>query len=207
MNDKIQALAEKIYKDGVEKATGEADRIIASAEAKKEEILSEARSEADAILKKANDSAQKTKERTDGEIQMSLNSAREALETEITDILTSQAVTKGVDEALATPDKLYNIIVKMSEEMIRQNGNGIKISTADSEELTAYFKEKAADLLEKGVEITHVQGTPATFQIAPKTGDYKLSISKEAFVNYFKEFLRPNLRALLFPNDRQSTEA
>ena len=207
MNDKIQALAEKIYKDGVEKATEKADQIIASAQAKREEIIAQAQKEAGEIIAQANSEAEKEKERTGSEIRMSAISAKEALETEITNLLTDQSVTAGIEESIATPEALYNIIVKMSEQMIKEKGNEVTISTADAKQLTDYFSNKAGHLLEQGVKIESVQGTPETFDIAPKSGGYKLSVSKGAFINYFKEFLRPTLRELLFTEDSTKSEA
>ncbi len=200
MNDKIQALAEKIYKDGVEKATSEAESIISSAQAEKKEIIAEAQDKAKEIIAQAKAEAEKVKAQAEGEIRMSVSSAREALETELTDLLANQAVTDGVNEAFSSAEAFYDIVLRMSEQMIEQNSNGLTISTSDAQQLTAYFQSKASHLLEKGINIKEVQGCPTEFEIAPKSGNYKISISKEAFLSYFREFLRPSLRKLLFDN-------
>ena len=53
-------------------------------------------------------------------------------------------------------------------------------------------------LLDKGVQIQQVNGKKASFTIAPADGSYKVSFGEEEFVEYFKEFLRPQLIDALF---------
>jgi V/A-type H+-transporting ATPase subunit E len=64
--------------------------------------------------------------------------------------------------------------------------------------LTKYFKAKAKELLDKGVQIEKVNGKPASFTIAPADGSYKVNFGEEEFIAYFKEFLRPQLVEMLF---------
>ena len=198
MDNKIQQLAEKIYKDGVEKANGQADQILSSANARRDEILASAKKEAEALITDAEAEAKAMKERAESEIKTSITNAREALKSEITNLLTNQAVEKGVDEAFKDPEVLQRVVLKMTETMISEGGNGVTISTEDADQLQSFFQAKAASILEKGVTINRVNGLKRTFEIAPKEGGYKISISPESFVEYFKDFLRPRMRELLY---------
>ena len=72
------------------------------------------------------------------------------------------------------------------------------ISTADAEGLTKYFAAKAKDLLDKGVKIEQVNGIKTLFSVSPADGSYKVNFGEEEFMNYFKEFLRPQLVEMLF---------
>jgi V/A-type H+-transporting ATPase subunit E len=74
----------------------------------------------------------------------------------------------------------------------------IKISTADAEGLTKFFAAQAKDLLDKGVKIEQVNGLKTLFSISPADGSYKVNFGEEEFVNYLKDFLRPQLVDLLF---------
>ena len=56
----------------------------------------------------------------------------------------------------------------------------------------------AAEILEKGLEIKNVQGRAASFAIAPADKGYEVVVSKEALTEYFKDFMRPQLREALF---------
>ena len=74
----------------------------------------------------------------------------------------------------------------------------IVISTGDAENLKAYFAKKAKGLLDKGVKIEQVNGIKTLFSISPADGSYKINFGEEEFMNYFKEFLRPQLLEMLF---------
>ncbi len=74
----------------------------------------------------------------------------------------------------------------------------IVISTADAEGLKKYFAAKAKELLDKGVKIEQVNGTKHFSRISPADGSYKVNFGEEEFMNYFKEFLRPQLVEMLF---------
>ena len=203
MDNKIQELAEKIYKDGVEKANGEAEQIISGAKARRDEILSQAKKEADALLAGAKKEAQAMSDRAEAEIKTSVTSAREALKSEITNLLTNQAVESGVAEAFKDPEMLRNVVLRMTEKMVADGGNGVVISTDEADKLQAFFQSKAAGLLSKGLKIEQVNGLKQAFEVAPKEGGYKMSISEEAFAEYFKDFLRPRMRELLYGGDNK----
>ena len=58
------------------------------------------------------------------------------------------------------------------------------------------FAAKA--LLDKGVKIEQVNGNKTLFSVSPADGSYKVNFGEEEFMNYFKEFLRPQLVEMLF---------
>ena len=74
----------------------------------------------------------------------------------------------------------------------------IVISTSDAEGLKKYFTAQAKELLDKGVKIEQVNGNKTLFSVSPADGSYKVNFGEEEFMNYFKEFLRPQLVEMLF---------
>lgn len=204
MDNKIQELAEKIYRDGVERANEQADEILKQAETKRQEILRSAQAEADAIISSAKKDAEDSLQHSESEIKLSVSNAMEALQTQITDSVNGQAVSRGIDLAFAKPDALYQTVAKMTEQLFAQGSNGVEVSTADAKSLEDYFRTHAAELLDKGLQIKEVAGKSAVFDVAPKEGGYKVQVSKEAFVEYFKDFMRPRLRKILFGDQTRS---
>ena len=83
MENKIQELTEKIYREGVEKGNEEAQRLVSSAREEAAKILEEARKEAEAIVAAARKSATETAENTQSEIKLFAGQAVNALKTEI----------------------------------------------------------------------------------------------------------------------------
>ena len=53
-------------------------------------------------------------------------------------------------------------------------------------------------MLDKGVKIEQVNGIKTLFSVSPADGSYKVNFGEEEFMNYFKEFLRPQLVEMLF---------
>lgn len=194
MDNKIQELAEKIYKDGVEKANSEAEQIIAKAEAQGRETIDRAKSEADRIISTAKDETDRLRSQSETEVKNMVGGAQDALQLKINSMINSAAVTKGVDKAFANPQVLYGVIVEMAKSL----SGKVEISTSDARALEDYFKAEAKEVLDQGVKITEVAGKPASFDITPEGADYKVNVSKESFTEFFKEFMRPRMREILF---------
>ena len=53
-------------------------------------------------------------------------------------------------------------------------------------------------ILEQGYKIEKVSGKKASFSIIPADGSYKVTFGEDEFIEFFKEFLRPQLVEMLF---------
>ena len=196
MENKIQELTDKIYREGVEKGNEEAQRLVSNAREEAAKILEEARKEADAIVAAARKSAAETAENTQSEIKLFAGQAVNALKTEIASLLTNQVVSMAVKDFVADKDYLNKFIVSLATQWAADEA--IVISTADAEGLKKYFAANAKAVLDKGVKIEQVNGNKTLFTISPADGSYKVNFGEEEFENYFKDFLRPQLVEMLF---------
>lgn len=196
MENKIQELTDKIYREGVEKGNEEAQRLISSAREEAAKIVDDARKEAESIIAAARKSAAETAENTQSEIKLFAGQAVNALKSEITTLLNNQVVTEAVKDFVADKEYLNKFIVSLAAQW--SVNEPIVISTTDAEDLKKYFAVKAKALLDKGVRIEQVNGTKALFSISPADGSYKVNFGEEEFENYFKDFLRPQLVEMLF---------
>ena len=196
MENKIQELTDKIYREGVEKGNEEAQRLVSNAREEAAKILEEARKEAEAIVAAARKSAAETAENTQSEIKLFAGKAVNALKTEIASLLTNQVVSKAVKDFVADKDYLNKFIVSLATQW--SENEAIVISTADAEGLKKFFAANAKAVLDKGVKIEQVNGNKTLFSISPADGSYKVNFGEEEFENYFKDFLRPQLVEMLF---------
>lgn len=196
MENKIQELTDKIYREGVEKGNEEAQRLISSAREEAAKIVEEARKEAESILVAARKSAAETAENTQSEIKLFAGQAVNALKSEVTSLLNNQVVTEAVKGFITDKEYLNKFIVSLAAQW--SVNEPIVISTSDAESLKKYFAVNAKALLDKGVKIEQVNGTKALFTISPADGSYKVNFGEEEFENYFKDFLRPQLVEMLF---------
>ena len=196
MENKIQELTDKIYREGVEKGNEEAQRLVSNAREEAAKILEEARKEAEAIVAAARKSAAETAENTQSEIKLFAGQAVNALKTEVASLLTNQVVSKAVKDFVADKDYLNKFIVSLATQWA--DNEAIVISTSDAEGLKKYFAANAKAVLDKGVKIEQVNGNKTLFTISPADGSYKVNFGEEEFENYFKDFLRPQLVEMLF---------
>lgn len=196
MENKIQELTDKIYREGVEKGNAEAQKLIVEAQENAKSILEAARKEADSIVNAARKSAEELAENTKSELKLFAGQAVNALKSEVATLVTDKIV--GADVKAFSVDKNYlnAFIVALAAKWSLDEP--IVISTSDAEELKKYFAAQAKDLLDKGVKIEQVNGVKTLFSISPADGSYKVNFGEEEFMNYFKEFLRPQLVEMLF---------
>ena len=184
MENKIQELTDKIYREGVEKGNEEAQKLIAKAQEEAKRIIEDARKEADSIVATAHRSADELAENTKSELKLFAGQAVNALKSEIATLVTDNIVNADVEAFAANKDYLNAFIVALASKW--SVNEPIVISTADAEGLTKYFSAKA------------MNGIKTLFSVSPADGSYKVNFGEEEFMNYFKEFLRPQLVEMLF---------
>lgn len=192
----LSELTDKIYAEGVEKGNAEAQQIIAKAQEDAARILAEAKQKADAIEEAAAQKAKELDKNTRAELKLFAEQSVNALKTEVTNLLTDKVAKDNVQAAVAEPEFMQGLIAKLAEQMAK-NGE-VTIETKDADALRKYFAANAKGLLDKGVAINEVKGIKTDFSIVPADGGYKLNFGEKEFVEYFKEFLRPQLVELLF---------
>ena len=188
----LSELTNKIYAEGVEKGNAEAAQIVAKAQAEAAAIVAKAAEKlaaAEAKLAELDKNAR-------AELKLFAEQSVSALKTEVTNLLTEQVASDSVKAATADAKFMQGVIAKLAEQMAKE-GN-VSIETADAEALTKYFAANAKGLLDKGVKINEVKGIKTDFAIVSEKGGYKLAFGEKEFVEYFKEFLRPQLIDLLF---------
>lgn len=196
MENKIQELANKIYNEGVEKGKEEAQKIIAQAQEDAKKIVEQAQAEAVTIQSEAKKAADEMAENTKSELRLFAAQAVNALKSEIATLITNQVVDVDVKSFANNKEFLNAFIVALAQKW--SVDEPIVIATSDAEQLKKYFIAKAKGLLDKGVKIEQVNGLKTLFTVAPESGAYKVNFGEEEFMNYFKEFLRPQLVDMLF---------
>ena len=201
MENKIQELTDKIYREGVEKGNEEAQRLIANAQEEAKKIIEDAHKEADSIVADSivaasRKSAEELAENTKSELKLFSGQAVNALKSEIATMVTDKLITASVKDFAQDKDYLNAFIVALASKW--SIDEPIVISTADAESLKKYFAAHAKALLDKGVTIQQVNGIKTLFTVSPADGSYKVNFGEEEFMNYFKAVLRPQLVEMIF---------
>lgn len=196
MENKIQELTDKLYREGVEKGNEEAQKLISEAQEKAQKLIDDAKKEAESIIAAANKTSEELKENTKSELKLFAGQALNALKTEVVNLLTNQTVSDAVKNFTANKEFFNNFVVTLAKQWSADEP--VVISVENAEEIKKYFLKNAKELLDKGVKIEEVKGSKVLFSISPADGSYKVNFGEEEFENYFKEFLRPQLVQMLF---------
>ncbi|MGE5280155.1 MAG: hypothetical protein ACM3L6_05395, partial [Deltaproteobacteria bacterium] len=115
MTDKLQELTQQIYKEGVEKAREEADKILAHAREEKVRLSRTAREEAEAVVARAHREAEEMRARVESEVRMSARQALALTRQQLTELLTARVARDSAADICGDPaflKKCIEMIVK-----------------------------------------------------------------------------------------------
>lgn len=194
--EKIDELTNKIYQEGVEKGKAEAQRIVEEAQAEAQRILDEARKKAEETAAEAQKKAEELDKNTKSELKLYTDQAVNALKSEITTLISDKLLKEAVRKTTADTDFLGKFLISLASRWDEKEQ--MVISAPEAEKLKAYFAAHAKELLDKGLTINKINGKEVLFSIAPADGSYKINFGEEEFINYLKDFLRPQLIEMLF---------
>lgn len=205
MQNKIQELTEKIYKEGISKGQAEAEAIISKAKKEAETILAEAKKESEAIIHEANKKAVEIKTNTESELKLSARQAINSLKQQVVDLISNQIISQTVEHALQDKDFIKKILETVIKNWFASADKPAELTLLlpekDATDVEKHFIQNAKELLNKGLIIKPDAEIKTGFQIIPKDGSYKMSFTDSDFETFFREFLRPRLMKLLFASE------
>jgi len=202
MESKLQELTKKIYKEGVQKAKMEADTILNDAEEKAKNIIADANKKAESIITKAKNESEQLRQKIESEIKLSGNQAISFLKQEITELISSKALSVKIKESFDDKNFIKNIIKEMVSKWDPKSKNldlVLILPEKSKKELSEYFTKQAKEILDKGVQLSFENRMEEGFKIGPKDGSYLLSFSDKDFERFFQSFLKPKTKEMLFP--------
>ena len=201
MHNKIKELTEKIQREGLEKANKEAGEIIGEAQKKAEKIVNDAKKEAEKIQEESKKSSKDFSEKMKSEVRMSQQQALAGFKKEITELIQANVVDEPVKSSLDDKkfmQKLIESVVKNWKDSDEDSGLQILLSKEDLKDAEDYFKEKVNSMLSKGLVIKEYPGIKKGFEIQPEEGNYKISMTDEAFEQFIRDHFKPKTVEFLF---------
>jgi V/A-type H+-transporting ATPase subunit E len=200
MDQKIAELTDKLFKEGVEKGESEAHRMIDGAQVRAKEILEEARAKADQILADAQTASEDLKKKTASEIKLSGTQAVNAIKQQIVDALLAKQIDAPVTSALSDPAVVSNLLSIIITNWKTSSAEPLEALLPESKrtELEKSLTASLSAQIKQGLTITFSKSVKGGFSIGPKDGGFKISLTDEDFINFFRDFLRPRARTFLF---------
>lgn len=199
MENKVSQLAEKLLKEGVEQGETEKKKIVDAAREEAKTIIAEAEEKAAALIKTAEEKAVELKKNGEAELKLSGDQAVSALKQKITDLVITSAVEASAAESLADP-KVMTEYIKTALQNWKGEAASVELllpetARADMEKSLA---TAVKGTLDGEITIKFSKAVKGGFQIAPAGESYKITLSDEDFSGFFKEYLRPRVRSILF---------
>jgi len=202
MDNKISELTDKLYKEGVEKGEKRAEQIVAEAQTKAAQIISDAKKEAERITASAKALAEELKRTVASEIKLSGQQALAAIKRQILDILMAKAIDTGVTRTLDDPEVMKELIVAVVQNWKVSAGQNLSLDVLLPEARRQEMEKSLVGALQKqlknSVTVTFSKAFSNGFQIGPAGASYKVSLTDQDFIEYFKGFLRPKAKSFLF---------
>lgn len=198
MEQKLQEITDKLYQEGVIRGNEEAGKIINEAQQKAASIIDGAKKEAAALIAEAEKKATDLTRNTHSELRLASKQLISSLEQEVVDLVNGKIVEEAVKTATDDKQFIEQLLLTAVEKWVAGQDPKVFVAPAEKKAIEDFFASKAKQLLDKGVTIESANNIKAGFQIGPSDGSYKVSFTREDFIRFFKEFLRPKIVDLLF---------
>ncbi len=202
MQDKLQELTDRLYKEGLSKGRQEADALLAKAKAEAKEIVDKANAEAKAIVDAAEKKAAETRTTVEGDLKMAATQTISAVQQQVENMIITQAVAKPVGTALSDEKFVKELIATVVKAFNAANPDGQELDVIlplqAKNALEQAFNNEMVKDLSKGIEVKNVKGLANGFKIGPKDGGYQISFTGDDFTALIGEYLRPASKKILF---------
>jgi V/A-type H+-transporting ATPase subunit E len=196
MESQLQELIDKIKKDGIESASGEAARIKSQAEAEAKRMLDAARKEADGIIAKAKNDAERMEKAGIAAVGQASRNLVLAFGGEIQTVL--DAIVSRETAAAFDEGTLKNVLPDLIKSWAARGSTGgdaldLILAEGDLKKVASFLNEKLAVELKKGLELKSDRNLSAGFRIANKDGSAYYDFSAEAVAELLSAYLNPRL--------------
>jgi V/A-type H+-transporting ATPase subunit E len=200
MEQKLQELTSKIFEEGVEKGKAKAEEIVKAAKARSEQILSDAKAESDKIISEAKKEGEELKRNMESEIQLSGRQAVSTIKQQILDAVTAKVLDEKVIQAMGEQENIKAFIAAVVKNWNPKETPKLEVLLPENKkkEMEGYFKTQAQKEIAKGLEVRFTKNLKGGFQIGPKDSTFRISLSDQDFIEFFRQFLRPKIKTYLF---------
>ena len=200
MENKLQELTDKLYKEGLSKGKEEGEVILAKANEKAAEIIEDAKKQAESILRKAQKDAEDYKTKVEGDVKMAAVQSLQATRKDIENLMVGKMTDKQVASALSSADFVKEVIKAVAEKFNAEEAVDLNVVLPESlkKELEPFVSGELASILKGGVTAEFSKKVAGGFTIGPKDGSYFISLTDETFKSLIGDYLRPATRKILF---------
>jgi V/A-type H+-transporting ATPase subunit E len=201
MQNKLQELTDKIYREGISKANEEAESIIAKAREEAKQIVEKAEKKAATTIEDSKNKADELLKNGVSELKISFRHALNTLKQDLERTISSRLLSDKTETAFKDDNFVADLIVTIYKNWKPENSDKsveALVPQDKMEKISKRVKEEVAAELGKGLVIRPVSTIKAGFEIISSEGGFKISATGNDIEAYLKEFIRPKLNQILF---------
>ena len=200
MQNKLQELTDKLYKEGLSKGKQEGEELLAKAKVQAEEIVAKAQAEAAAIIAAANKEAEDLKTKVQGDLKMAASQSVAATKKDIETLVVAKMTESDVKKALTSAEFVKEVILSVAKGFNTEEPTDLELVLPETlkAELEPFVKSELAKVLKSNVQASFTKKIAGGFTIGPKDGGYFISFTEDTFNALISEYLRPATKKILF---------
>jgi len=201
MQNKLQELTDKIYREGISKANDEAETILTEARNESKKIINAAEKKAAALEADAAKKADELVKNGTSELKISFRHAINTLKQDLEKTISSKIVSEKVSKALNDENFIADLIKIIYQNWKPKTGSsGIEV-LIPAEKMQLVEKKLKAEIAAEfasGLVLRPVSSIKTGFEILSNNDGVKISATATDIEAYLREFIRPKLNELLF---------
>lgn len=201
MQDRLEALTERLYQEGIQKAQEEKAHILAEAEKAAAEMLEQARKEADGIREEAVGAAESLRAQTEKELALAVEKMLSVARSRLESAIQVQAASQAVDGTFRDPQFVQDLILRLTDYWLRSSqGSGamwIDLPQHLQEEMEGFLATQVEKVLAAGVSVHFDPSLPEGVVVRSAEGGYRWQFTEEGFRALFEHFLSAHTRKRL----------
>lgn len=202
MQNKLQELTEKIYKEGLNKGTEEANLILAKAKEDAARIVVDAKKQAEQIISQARKEADDYKKNVETETAISVRQVFSGLKLDIAKLIETEVLKVPVVDAAKDVEFLKKIIESAITNWKSVGSEAISLNLLVPANLhnsmNEHFNQKALAKLNVGLKVIADNNINYGFKIGPQDNSYIINFTETDFEALFREYVRPRIINMLF---------
>ena len=197
MDIQVQELINKIKKDGIESASQEAAQLKQEAEAEARQIVEAARKEAAEIVANGKLDAERSEKAGIAALEQASRNLILVFKAEIQTLL-DKVVARELEETYSS-EVLKAVLPDLLKAWSTQGTDSLAVLLPEDAlgKLQAFFKEKLAAELKKGLELRSDRNLTGGFRIANKDGSAYYDFSTDSVAEMLCAYLNPHVAEIL----------
>ena len=200
MDNKLQELTDKLYREGLSRGKEEGEALLAKAEEKASGIIDTAQKKAKEIILNAEKEAAAFRTKVEGDVKMAAIQSIQTTRKSIEDQLLGGLLSGQVKSALSSSDFVKEMIMAVARNFNPEESVDFEAVLPENlkKEMEPFLGGEMAKIIGNGLNVRFSKDIEGGLNIGPKDGSYFISLTDKAFEDLIREYLRPAARKVLF---------